>query len=163
MTQRLVGRLPFLVSSVIGLLGLLFDHYTKVFFVTHPDQQFILIPNILHLALYINTDMALSLPLIPVFFYSIFLVVSIVLCITLFKAWFKKSLIEYTVALWIIVGAGSNFFDRVIYGGVIDFIAIPFWSVFNFADIYIVIAILVWLIYSLRQHKNLPHESNSVS
>ncbi len=58
-----------------------------------------------------------------------------------------ESLPTWSLSL-MIVGAGSNAFDRLWYGAVIDFIRIPWWSVFNLADLYIIIggiALFWWL------------------
>lgn len=53
----------------------------------------------------------------------------------------------------VVVGSFSNLIDRVVYGGVIDFIAHTFWGwqfpVFNVADIYIVGGIFWILIDSI--------------
>lgn len=48
--------------------------------------------------------------------------------------------------LFVCAGALSNIIDRVTTGGVVDFISVPWWSVFNVADIMIVggVAALLW-------------------
>lgn len=48
--------------------------------------------------------------------------------------------------LFILSGATSNIIDRVCFGCVIDFINMPYWPVFNLADMFIVIGgiISVW-------------------
>ena len=46
----------------------------------------------------------------------------------------------------LIVGAFSNFIDRFYYQGVVDFINVPFFTVFNLADIYISLAV-IWILY----------------
>jgi signal peptidase II len=53
----------------------------------------------------------------------------------------------------VLVGAGSNLFDRLWYGSVIDFIAIPWWSVFNLADIYIIAGVLA-LLYNMWHNES---------
>lgn len=42
-----------------------------------------------------------------------------------------------------LVGGISNIIDRVVFGGVIDFINIAIFPSFNFADIYISIGVLM--------------------
>lgn len=49
----------------------------------------------------------------------------------------------------IIIGTLSNFFDRVYYGYVIDFIDISFLTIFNLADAAIVIGVLGWLVVNI--------------
>jgi signal peptidase II len=44
-------------------------------------------------------------------------------------------------------GAASNLLDRVWRNGVVDFIDLGFWPLFNFADIAICLGILIALVY----------------
>ena len=50
----------------------------------------------------------------------------------------------------ILVGAVSNLIDRIFYSGVIDFIAIGWWPVFNIADILISVGVLLGGVQILR-------------
>ncbi len=47
--------------------------------------------------------------------------------------------------MFVVVGAISNFIDRIWYGAVIDFIDFGFgswrWPMFNLADVYVVIGV----------------------
>ena len=52
--------------------------------------------------------------------------------------------------VFVIAGSVSNIIDRIVYGGVVDFIAISFgnwfWPVFNVADMFIVIGVCIMLL-----------------
>ena len=62
---------------------------------------------------------------------------------------------KYELELGIILaGAIGNLIDRIIYGHVIDFIHIKYWYVFNLADAYITIGIIL-IIYKIISKKNL--------
>lgn len=60
--------------------------------------------------------------------------------------------------LLIASGAISNIIDRIYFGCVIDFIDLKFWPVFNFADIYITIGVVILLIRTTDYHTN-SHDS----
>lgn len=62
----------------------------------------------------------------------------------------KMNTTSYVAALYVLAGAVSNFLDRLLYGGVVDFIRFHYsvWSfpVFNVADVFITLGtfVLVW-------------------
>lgn len=138
--------------SAFGAIGLIWlDRWTKLFFVMHPSYQANLPGMILEYRL--NQAMALSLPLIPALYYTLTFVVIIIVVYLMMQAVLKAKLAEFTITLAILVGAFSNLFDRFLYGGVVDFIAIPIGSVLNLADCYIVIAIIIWCVIMLQHDK----------
>ena len=53
----------------------------------------------------------------------------------------------------VLAGAGSNFIDRCVYGGVIDFIHLSYdswsWPIFNIADVAIVLGVF-WIIWKYK-------------
>ena len=50
--------------------------------------------------------------------------------------------------LLIILGAFSNLLDRLLYGGVVDFIDLYFFPVFNLADIMITAGVILLVVFS---------------
>jgi signal peptidase II len=61
----------------------------------------------------------------------------------------------------ILAGGIGNFNDRIIYGFVIDFIDISFNPyIFNLADSYVTIGILIYIIKSLFLKKNESHKTS---
>lgn len=50
----------------------------------------------------------------------------------------------------ILAGAISNAMDRIFVGCVTDFIDLKFWPVFNFADVFIVLGVVILLVRKLR-------------
>jgi len=58
-----------------------------------------------------------------------------------FGFWISKT---KTIGLILILaGAISNILDRLYFGCVIDFIKIPFWPLFNLADAFIIIGVII--------------------
>ena len=92
------------------------------------------------------------------FYYNL---ITIVIClITLIVIWlaYKSEGLEKNCYLIIGGGAFGNLFDRVYYGSVIDFIDISnknyHWFIFNVADIFISIGILMLIILELIKKKS---------
>lgn len=52
----------------------------------------------------------------------------------------------------ILAGGVGNLIDRIIFGGVIDFIQIAWWPIFNFADSYLSIGV-IWMILLILLEK----------
>lgn len=78
--------------------------------------------------------------LIFLFFYAVFLV-------------FKKRINEFLGIFCLFLGAFSNFFDRVKYSFVIDYIDLKYFAVFNLADILIFLATIYLFFYYYKQGK----------
>ena len=63
--------------------------------------------------------------------------------------YFKK---PETYLLFILAGAISNFADRAVFGCVIDFIDLKIWPIFNLADIFITIGVIM-LVLKIKKQK----------
>ncbi|MBU0667271.1 MAG: signal peptidase II [Nanoarchaeota archaeon] len=53
--------------------------------------------------------------------------------------------------MMLLAGITGNFIDRVFRGFVIDFIDLKFWPIFNFADMYICLSVLILIILFLKE------------
>lgn len=65
----------------------------------------------------------------------------------------KSSLLEKTCLLGIILGALSNFIDRLKYGFVVDYLDLKLFTIFNLADVLITVGSLL-LIYKLLKKES---------
>ncbi len=74
---------------------------------------------------------------------------SLVMLILIISKTFLKNRAEKILVALILGGTIGNMIDRIIYGGVRDFIYLKFinFAIFNVADMFIVISIIVLLIY----------------
>lgn len=58
------------------------------------------------------------------------------------------------LALGLVLGGGlGNLLDRLVYGGVTDFISCVFWPTFNLADIFVVVGVIILLISSFQKSR----------
>ncbi|MBT4349372.1 signal peptidase II [bacterium] len=126
--------------SLIGLF--IVDRLTKVYFLRNSSLpggwgEFF--------SLYFNPDIAFSIPLAIFIIYPLVILIIVGLIVAWWKKFKKKHILHWPLAL-IIIGALSNLLDRINYNAVIDFINIPFFSVFNLSDIYITTGV-IWILY----------------
>jgi signal peptidase II len=103
----------------------------------------------------INHGLAFSLPVSEfiILMLSVYLIGALILWLSSLvkrEAWF-----EGASAVLVLAGAASNFLDRLIHGGVVDYLAIRIYNfqyaVFNLADVLIVVG-LVGLIFQMRKY-----------
>ncbi len=93
-----------------------------------------------------NTFIAFSL---PTFFNPLFLIIPIILLLLVFFIRCLKNNLLYESAglLLILLGAGSNLYDRLWYSYVIDYINLRYFTVFNIADAMICIGVFFLIIF----------------
>jgi len=100
-----------------------------------------------------NSGMAFGIKTTPLFFYSLWIIIILIilnLLITKYPAY------RYPLAI-ILSGAFSNLLDRLNYGCVIDFIDLKIWPVFNLADIFICLGVLLFVMrFKFTSHQASP-------
>lgn len=143
----------YLVTS-ISAFALIIDRAAKAWFIQHPTADIAVWDPFVRLTYHLNTEMALSLPLLPWLYYPLITAVFGALLYALYSSLQQQRNIEYSCILIVLVGAVSNLVDRIMYGGVIDFVSLSIGNIFNIADVYIVGGIIGWSIVSFRHdHK----------
>lgn len=94
-----------------------------------------------------NPGVAFGIKIPDILFWSFWLIIIFMLMVFLYK----KCFIPNTLYLILILsGAISNVLDRFMHGCVIDFIDLKIWPVFNIADSFIVIGVILILISNLK-------------
>lgn len=68
-----------------------------------------------------------------------------------FKSEFYETKLKKVSYILLISGILGNLFDRIFFGFVKDFIAVKYFSIFNFADIYLTLAIILFLYSEISQ------------
>jgi signal peptidase II len=80
--------------------------------------------------------------------------IAVCICILYYvNAELCKSRWQYAALIFIFSGAAGNLIDRALLGYVVDFINLPRWPAFNFADVFINAGVILYLIY-IFTHKN---------
>jgi signal peptidase II len=91
---------------------------------------------------------------------SITFMIGFIVIVIIFMMWKSNNIKQYFLAL-VVGGALGNFYDRIVYTAVPDFIDLHFqgfhWFIFNVADIFITVGvfclILVELFYNNKKYK----------
>jgi signal peptidase II len=102
------------------------------------DSEINIIGEILKITYATNKYIAFSLPFTGSILVVLIAVIIIILLLAIFLS-VKAELISRAGLLTIVAaGAMSNLYDRLVYGAVIDYIDLKYFTVFNIADIMIV-------------------------
>ena len=97
-----------------------------------------------------NQGIAFSLPLSGRWLDVVIIIIIIALIYILILEIKKTAHLESVLYLAIILGASSNLYDRLKYGHVIDYFSLKYYSVFNVADIMIIIGIIGLLLAEVK-------------
>ncbi|NDK08669.1 signal peptidase II [Candidatus Gracilibacteria bacterium] len=128
------------------ILLIFFDFVTKLFFSNYfIEKKVNIFGDYLFLELYKNTGIAFSIDLPYLKIITIFVICLIIWYYTKYEKKKNNKIIDLSFIL-IISGAIGNARERLVFGEVTDFIGIKYFSVFNLADIYINIGIIIYLI-----------------
>jgi signal peptidase II len=88
---------------------------------------------------------------------TITLIIGIIIIVILFMLWRNDNIQRYFLVL-IVGGALGNFYDRIIYTAVPDFIDLHFngfhWFIFNVADIFITLGVIFLILLELFDKKD---------
>lgn len=92
-----------------------------------------------------NYYIAFSLPLSGVFLNILIGIIILSLSFYLFSLSKKGELYEFSFLIFVWFGAVSNYFDRLKYGFVIDYLDLKYFTVFNVADCMIVVSVFFFI------------------
>ena len=158
----------FYLNLVIILIVFIFDRATKLYILklavvsTSVD---IYITPYLNLFLIWNKGIAIGLFSIDrsIIYNSITILIGLIIITILFMMLRNNNIQRYFLAL-IIGGALGNFYDRIVYTAVPDFIDLHFygfhWFVFNVADIFITIGVFCLILVELFFNNKNINEKN---
>ena len=135
---------------IISIFLIILDFISKLLIVNFLKIDLFLIPHFLYLTFVTNTGTFWGLfSNINIFFMILSI---IVLSLLIYIITVKTSLNKLNTILYSLVISGiiGNLIDRIIRGYVVDFIGIKIFNynfpIFNFADIYIVIGVLLFIL-----------------
>lgn len=146
-----------LLYSII-LVFFIFDRGVKKYFLLYPEYSIhISWTDAVYFHFVKNFGIAFSINLYSPLLIAITVFAIILLCIVLEYSLRKNNVFYITGASLILLGAVSNLYDRIIYGYVVDYIDVLFFSVFNVADAMITMGIIIIFLSEIfnKDKKNL--------
>ena len=157
----------FLINLILVLSIFLFDRLSKLY-VIYLDKKFftseIFSSKFLNINLIWNEGIAFGLlSLKEERFYNILtLIIALVIFIIFFILRSSEGFKKYSL-LMILGGALGNIYDRIFYKAVPDFIDFHVgnfhWFIFNIADIFITIGVVLMILIELFEDKNEKYEN----
>ena len=142
-------KMTVIYSAVIFFVAL--DRFLKVFAFASQTSEFNLLGEILKFSYKANYYIAFSLPVYGTWLNITVSLIILSLIIYLFKIWRagERGLVVSLSA--VILAAGSNLYDRLKYGFVIDYFDLKYFTVFNLADVLITVGIFLLLLHSYKK------------
>ena len=129
------------------------DRITKIKVINEFENQVFFVNNFLNIDLIWNIGIGFGLfSTDSSLIYNLITLLILIVIISLFYLLIKSSNLDKLIYTTIIGGALGNFYDRLVYKGVPDFIDLHFnnfhWFTFNVADIFITTGITFFIIRS---------------
>ena len=148
-------RKSFIFNFLLVFLIFLLDRLSKIY-VIYLDKKFlgseIFSSKFLNIHLIWNEGIAFGLfSFDENYLYNILTIIILLIIIIIFFMMIRNKGIKKYSLLMILGGALGNFYDRIFYGAVPDFIDFHIsnfhWFIFNFADIFITIGVIFMIIF----------------
>tara|TARA_B100000614_G_scaffold93905_1_gene84851 strand:+ start:243 stop:743 length:501 start_codon:yes stop_codon:yes gene_type:complete len=153
MIEKILTK-SFIINSLLVFSIFLLDRLSKIY-VIYLDKKFlgseIFSSKFLNIVLVWNEGIAFGLfSFDENYLYNILTVIILLIIIIIFFMMIRNKGIKKYSLLMILGGALGNFYDRIFYGAVPDFIDFHIsnfhWFIFNFADIFITIGVIFMII-----------------
>ncbi len=135
--------------AIIFFVGL--DRFLKIIAAADKDLEFNLIGEAFKFNYQANDYIAFSLPLAGTWLAVIIWLIIIVLIIFAIYYYQKREYAEWASLSLVIFGASSNLFDRVRYGWVVDYFDLAYFTIFNIADVLIVLGVMLFIMLSYKK------------
>ena len=156
----------FSLSLIVLIIIFLVDRLTKLYILELAEVESsvdIYLTSYLNLYLIWNKGIAFGLLSMneSMIYNVITFIIGSIIIIILFMMWKNDNIQRYFLAL-IAGGALGNFYDRIVYTAVPDFIDLHFhgfhWFVFNVADIFITIGVFCLILVELFNNNKITNE-----
>ena len=156
----------FFLNFVILITIFLIDRISKLYILKLAEVENsvdIYVTSYLNLFLIWNKGIAFGLFSMneSIIYNIITLIICLIIMVILFMMWKNDNIQQYFLA-FVAGGALGNFYDRIVYTAVPDFIDLHFqgfhWFVFNVADIFITVGVFCLILVELFYNNKITNE-----
>lgn len=135
----------------VALVGAIADRALKIYFTTHPAAGGVIVAGGLRLRAAANPNLAFNLPF-PARLTVAFGGITLALLVWWWLTAARRGQAVATLALtFVVTGAASNLVDRLRWGYVLDYLDVPWFTVFNLADVMITLGVTLLIGRELAQ------------
>ena len=162
------GLKIFSINFIILMIIFFIDRLTKIYILKLAELENsvdIYLTSYLNLYLIWNKGIAFGLLSVNenMIYNIITVIIGIIIIVILFMVWRNDNIQKYFLVI-IAGGALGNFYDRIVYTAVPDFIDVHFngfhWFVFNVADIFITVGVFCLILVELFYNNKITNEKN---
>jgi len=141
--------------NALVLILFIVDRLLKIWFIKNPSIKIggYFISGLLSFHLEKNIGIAFGIPVNQIVLFILIVIILLILVAIAIKTYQKKDPLSVLALSLIITGAVSNLIDRLHYRFVIDYIDVPWFTVFNLADCMITVGVGILLIGVLRNKR----------
>ena len=156
----------FLLNFIILIIIFLIDRISKFYILKLAEVENsvdVYVTSYLNLFLIWNKGIAFGLLSMneSIIYNMITLIIGLIIIVILFMMWKNDNIQRYFLAL-VAGGALGNFYDRIVYTAVPDFIDLHFqdfhWFVFNLADIFITVGVFCLILVEFFYNNKITNE-----
>jgi len=152
----------YIAMALLIAIFFIFDRYLKILATANfQDSTVNLIGNFFSFTFIPNYYIAFSLPFYgPLLNISIGLVIIVLISYLYFAIWKEKNILLSLGLLIMLLGAISNFLDRLSLGYVVDYLSLQYFTIFNLADVGISTGAILSLIAIFKEKKTQKNRAN---
>jgi len=168
MTKKILSK-SFIISSLLVFSIFLFDRLSKIYVIFLDNKFFgseIFSSKFLNISLIWNDGIAFGLlSFEESFFYNLLTIIILTIMIIIIVMAIKSEGFKKYSLLMILGGALGNFFDRITYKAVPDFLDFHIgnfhWFIFNIADVFITTGVIFMILNEfIGNNKSVKNEKN---
>lgn len=152
MFQEIAKRMVVYIIPAVFLS--LIDRIVKTWALFYLDEPIRILGDIFSLDLALNFNIAFSIPISGPIVTSI--IALIVFTLAIYYIYLAKNRQFELVAplTFVLFGAMNNLIDRLMYGFVVDYFDLKYFTIFNLADVMIVSGVAYILLITFKKEKN---------